>query len=250
MSNLKIQTDARGCQTLWLDRPAKRNALDEALLSDLRDAAIEARSTPDLRLVVLRSTSPMFCAGADLNDWADITSAKAQQLSLLGARAFQELADLPVPVVVVVEGAALGGGFELALAGDIRIATTGARFGFPEARLANTPAWGGVPRLERLAGAGTVLDLLLTGDPIGAEAAQRLGIVQRLCAPKDLDAQLQSLIESLLACDPATQGYIKAMFGNPGTLIAAQEAAMAGFTATRVEASLRKQAFLDSRHKA
>lgn len=250
MSHLKIETDARGCRTLWLDRPAKRNALDEALLSDLRDAVIEARTTPDLRLVVLRSTSPMFCAGADLNDWADITPARARHLSLLGARAFQELADLPVPVVVVVEGGALGGGFELALAGDIRIATTGARFGFPEARLANTPAWGGVPRLARLVGAGAALDLLLTGDPIGAEGAQRLGIVQRLCAPDDLDAQLQALIESLLACDTATQGYIKAMFGNPGSLIAAQEAALAGFTATRMEASARKQAFLDSRRKA
>ncbi|MGJ7038563.1 enoyl-CoA hydratase [Shinella sp. BE166] len=250
MSNLKIETDPRGCRTLWLDRPAKRNALDEALLSDLLDAAIDTRMTPDLRLVVLRSTSPLFCAGADLNDWADITPAKAQRLSLLGAKAFQELADLPVPVVVVVEGAALGGGFELALAGDIRIATTQARFGFPEARLGNTPAWGGVPRLTKLCGVGTILDVLLTGDPINAERAERLGIVQRLCAPDDLDRTLMGLIDSLLSCDTTTQGYIKAMFGNPSVLIAAKEAALAGFTATREEASARKQAFLDSRRKA
>ncbi|MDX3974949.1 enoyl-CoA hydratase/isomerase family protein [Shinella sp.] len=250
MSHLKIETDERGCRTLWLDRPAKRNALDEALLSDLLNAAVAARTTPGLRLVVLRSTSSMFCAGADLNDWADVTPFNAQRLSLLGARAFRELADLPVPLVVVVEGAALGGGFELALAGDIRIATTQARFGFPEARLGNTPAWGGVPRLAKLAGTGTMFDVLLTGDPIDGERAERLGIVQRLCAPEDLETRLNALIDSLLACDTTTQGFIKAMFGNPDALIAAQEAALAGFTATREEASARKQAFLASRRKS
>lgn len=250
MSHLKTETDERGCRTLWLDRPAKRNALDEALLSDLLDAAVAARKTPDLRLVVLRSTSGIFCAGADLNDWADVTPFDAQRLSLLGAEAFQELADLPIPVVVAVEGAALGGGFELALAGDIRIATTQARFGFPEARLGNTPAWGGVPRLAKLAGVGTMFDVLLTGEPITAERAERLGIVQRLCAPEEFDGKLNSLIDSLLACDTATQGFIKAMFGNPDTLVAAQEAALAGFTATRDEASARKRAFLASRRKS
>jgi len=250
MSNLKIETDERGCRTLWLDRPEKRNALDEALLSDLLDAAIDTRRTPGIRAIIVRSTSATFSAGADLNDWANVTPAEAQRLSLLGAKAFQELADLPLPIVIVVEGAALGGGFELALTGDIRIATGAARFGFPEARLGNTPAWGGVPRLAKLAGAGTARDILLTGDPIAADQAYRVGIVQRLCDAANLDERLASLIESLLACDAATLGFIKAMFGNADTLIAAQEAALAGFTATRSEASSRKQAFLAGRRKA
>lgn len=250
MSHLKIETDDRGCRTLWLDRPEKRNALDETLLADLLGAAISARTTPGLRVIVLRSTSGIFCAGADLNDWADVTPANAQRLSLLGAKAFQELADLPLPVVMVLEGAALGGGFELALVGDIRIATTQARLGFPEARLGNTPAWGGVPRLAKLVGAGSMRDILLTGDPISAEQAERLGIVQRLCEPEELNGRLNALIDSLLACDTATQGFIKAMFGNSDMLAAAQEAALAGFTATREEASARKNAFLASRRKA
>lgn len=107
-----------------------------------------------------------------------------------------------------------------------------ARLGF-EARLGNTPAWGGVPRLAKLVGAGSMRDILLTGDPISAEQAERLGIVQRLCEPEELDDWLNALIDSLLACDTATQGLIKAMFGNPDMLAAAQEAALAGFTATR-----------------
>jgi enoyl-CoA hydratase/carnithine racemase len=247
MPHLKTETDGRGCRTLWLDRPAKRNALDEALLRELLEAAAAARTAPDLRVLVLRSTSGIFSAGADLNDWADITPAEAQRLSLLGSMAFRDLADLSIPVVAVLEGAALGGGFELALTADIRIATSAARLGFPEARLANTPAWGGVPRLARLAGTGATLDMLLTGDPIGAGEAHRLGIVQRLCEAQDLDERLAELLESLLACDTATQAFIKTMFGQPGALIAAQEAALAGFTATREEASTRKRAFLESR---
>ena len=137
----------------------------------------------------------------------------------------------------------------LALAGDIRIATTNARLGFPEARLGNTPAWGGVPRLTRLVGVGSALDILLTGDPISAGQAERIGIVQRLCDPQDLETALAALIDSLLACDTATQAFIKASFGDRNALIAAQEAAIAGFTATQAAASERKQAFLASRRR-
>jgi enoyl-CoA hydratase/carnithine racemase len=123
MSDLKIETDVRGCRTLWLERPRKRNALDEALLTDLLNAARSIADDASVRAVLLRSTSPIFCAGADLHDWADVTPKEAQRLSSLGSRAFQALSDAPVPVVAVLEGAALGGGLELALACDIRIAT-------------------------------------------------------------------------------------------------------------------------------
>lgn len=250
MSYLNIETDGRGCTTFWLNRPSKRNALDESLLSDLLSAAVNVRQSSESRVVVVRSTSAIFCAGADLNDWSDVTPYDAQRLSMLGSKAFQELADLPVPVIMVLEGAALGGGLELALAGDLRIATTNAKLGFPEARLGNTPAWGGVPRLAKLAGNGTVLDLLLTGDAMSAEAAVRVGIVQRLCAPADLERDLEALIDSVLACDSVTHGYIKTMFGEPRALTCAQEAALAGFTATREDSKARKRAFLESRRRS
>jgi enoyl-CoA hydratase/carnithine racemase len=246
MPRLRVKTE-RGRRTLWLDRPDKRNALDEAFLSELLVAAEASSREEAVRVVLLRSTSPMFCAGADLNEWADVSPREAQRLSALGSRAFQALADLPVPVVAALEGPALGGGLELALACDIRIGTTACRVGFPEPRLGNSPAWGGMARLVETVGIAMARDMLLTGDVVSAVDAHRVGIVQRLCAPEDLSARLDDLIDSIVACDGGTLAYIKALLGAPSQVIAAQEAAVAGFTATRVESRERKELFLASR---
>jgi enoyl-CoA hydratase/carnithine racemase len=247
MSRLRVETDERGCRTLWLDRPEKRNALDEAFLSELLEVAEVSSRVEAVRVVLLRSTSPMFCAGADLNDWADITPKDARRLSALGSRAFQALADLSVPVVAAMEGAALGGGLELALACDIRIGATTCRVGFPEPRLGNSPAWGGMARLVEAVGLPLARDMLLTGDVIPAVEAHRIGIIQRLCAPEDFTSRLGDLIGSIVACDGETLGYIKALLGAPAQVIAAQEAAVAGFTATSSESRARKERFLASR---
>ena len=247
MPRLRVETDERGCRTLWLDRPEKRNALDEAFLSELLAAAEATSREEAVRVVLLRSTSEMFCAGADLNEWSNISPRNAQRLSALGGRAFQALADLPVPVVAVLQGAALGGGLELALACDIRIGATTCRVGFPEPRLGNSPAWGGMRRLVEAVGVPSARDILLTGDAIPAVDAHRMGIIQRICAPEDLLARMGDLIESILASDTGTLGYIKALLGAPAQVIAAQEAAVAGFTATRTESRERKEQFLASR---
>jgi enoyl-CoA hydratase/carnithine racemase len=247
MSRLRVETDERGCRTLWLDRAEKRNALDEAFLSELLEAAEACSRDEAIRVVILRSTSPIFSAGADLNEWADVSPRNAQRLSALGSRAFQAIADLPVPVVCVLEGPALGGGLELALACDIRIGAGACRLGFPEPRLGNSPAWGGMPRLLEVVGAAATRDMLLTGDVIEAREAHRIGLVQRLCAPGELPARLDELIASILACDCGTLSYIKAMLGGPAGVIAAREAATAGFTAMGTESRERKEQFLASR---
>lgn len=247
MTSLIVATDTRGCRTFWLDRPAKRNALDEGLLKALLDAAEATERDETVRVVLVRSTSPMFCAGADLNEWADIGPREARRLSALGSRAFQTLAGLSVPVVAVMEGPALGGGLELALACDIRIGTAACRLGFPEPRLGNSPAWGGMARLVNVAGMAAARDMLLTGDIISAPEAHRLGILQRYCPAVDLPAELTALVESVLACESGTLGFIKAILGAPAQAIAAQEAAMAGYTATSTESGERKRRFLASR---
>jgi enoyl-CoA hydratase/carnithine racemase len=247
MSRLRVESDPRGCRTLWLDRPEKRNALDEPFLSELLEAAEAASRDETVRVVLVRSSSAMFCAGADLNEWADMSPRNAQRLSALGSRAFQALADLPVPVVAAVEGPALGGGLELLLACDIRIGSTSCRVGFPEPRLGNSPAWGGMARLVEAVGVAQARDMLLTGDALAANEAHRIGILQRVCAPEDFSARLEDLIASIVACDGGTLSYIKALLGAPAQVIAAQEAAVAGFTATRMESHERKKQFLASR---
>lgn len=249
MARLAADTDAAGCRTLWLNRPEKRNALDEGLLGDIAEAAHAAGQDPAISLVVLRAHGPTFCAGADLNDWADVTPDEAQRLSALGSAAFRALAELPVPVVAAIDGAALGGGLELVLACDIRLGTTACRLGFPEPRLGNSPAWGGMARLVEAVGIAAARDLLLTGDVIAGPEAFRIGLLQRLCPPEGLEESLAALRTSILACDPGTLRYIKALLGAPAGSIAAIEAAVAGFTATRPESRRRKQQFLDSRRR-
>jgi enoyl-CoA hydratase/carnithine racemase len=247
MNGLRIESDTLGCKTLWLNRPEKRNALNEGLLRLLLAAAQDLSRDESAKVVVLRSSSAMFCAGADLNDWTDVSPREAQRLSALGSQAFQALADIPVPVVAVLEGAALGGGLELALACDIRIGTDACRVGFPEPRLGNSPAWGGMARLVNLAGVGTARDMLLTGDVISASDAFKVGILQRLCSVEELPRKLKDLLTSVLACDVGTLSYIKSLLGSPSQIVAAQEAAIAGFTATRPESRERKEMFLASR---
>lgn len=247
MARVKVSTDARGCRTVLLDRADKRNALDEPFLTELLDVAASAARDETVRVVLLRSTSAIFSAGADLNEWANVDPGTAQRLSALGSRAFQALVELPVPVVAALEGAALGGGLELALACDIRIGSDACRVGFPEPQLGNSPAWGGMTRLIAAVGPALARDLLLTGDTIGAGDAHRIGILQRLCDCSEFPSKLEQLIDSIVSCDPGTLTYIKMLLGAPSQTIAAQEAAIAGFTATRAESRDRKEKFLASR---
>jgi enoyl-CoA hydratase/carnithine racemase len=250
MARVRVSTDLRGCRTVLLDRVEKRNALDEPFLTELLDVPASAAHDETVRLVLLRSTSAIFCAGADRNEWSNVDPRNPQRLSALGSRAFQALADLRVPVVAALESAALGGGLELALACDIRIGSHECRVGFPEPRLGNSPAWGGMARLIAAVGPAFARDMLLTGDTVGAADAHRIGILQRLYDSSDFPSKLEQLIDSIVFCDPGTLSYIKMLLGAPSQTIAAQEAAIAGFTATRAESRDRKEKFLASRrHK-
>jgi enoyl-CoA hydratase/carnithine racemase len=244
MTRVRVSTDVRGCRTVLLDRAEKRNALDEPFLTELLDVAASAAHDETVRLILLRSTSAMFCAGADLNEWANVNPKEAHRLSALGSRAFQALADLPVPVVAALEGAALGGGLELALACDIRIGSHDCRVGFPEPRLGNSPAWGGMARLVAAVGPAFARDMLLTGDTISAADALRVGVLQRLYDRSEFPSKLEQLTDSIVSCDPGTLTYIKMLLGAPSQMVAAQEAAIAGFTATRAESRDRKAKFL------
>ncbi len=229
--------------TLLLDRPKKRNALDVAMLESLREQVRQVRDSR-ARVVVLRGAGGVFSAGADLADWVAPTPAQAAERSRLGREVFTELSALPQPSVAVVTGVAAGGGLELALACDLRVADPHARLGFPEARLGNLPAWGGLARLIGAVGVGVARHLLLTGDLFSGERAGQLLVVDRVAA--DVEGALSALVHSLLAGDPwalSTGKQVLAGFDVDLGLEPLVAAHVAGLESSRQ----RKQAFLEER---
>src|SRR5687768_17476843 len=175
------QTDSIAVFTL--NRPDQRNALNEELLHLLRDAIAEARDDSTVRaLVVTGAGDRAFCAGADIRQMQSMTVEQGREWSLLGHHVFDKLQDLPKPVLASINGVAVGGGLELALACDFRFAVEGAQLGQPEIKLGMLPGWGGTQRLPRLIGSGVARNLVLTGRLVSGVAAQRLGLVDAVAA--------------------------------------------------------------------
>jgi 3-hydroxyacyl-CoA dehydrogenase / enoyl-CoA hydratase / 3-hydroxybutyryl-CoA epimerase len=186
--NLWVNQLADGVAALVLDvkgRPV--NVLGRQVLDDLEAALDRIAAEPSFRLLVLRSgKAGSFIAGADLQDFRSIqTAAEASTLSERGQRLFNKLAALRVPTVAVIAGPCLGGGLELALACDYRVVVDGPRtqLGLPEVELGLLPAWGGTQRLPRVVGMGRALELILTGRPVDAEEAHRIGLVNEVVEP-------------------------------------------------------------------
>ena len=159
-----------------LDRPDRRNALTPDGL-DALEVAIEACETP---VICLRGAGPAFCAGADLDVVADLDRAAAAAFAERGQRVASAIEDSPAVVVAAIDGAARGGGVELALAGDLRIATPAATFAETGVRLGLFGAWGGTVRLPRVVGEGDAMDLALSGRTVDAAEALRMGLVSRV----------------------------------------------------------------------
>lgn len=173
----KLEGQDAGIARLGLDRPASKNALGRQLLGEFRSALDALRNDRSARVVILHSlVEGVFCAGADLKERAGMTQAEVDSFVKGLRAAFTELEDLPMPTIAVLEGAALGGGLELALACDLRIAGAEAKLGLPETGLAIIPGAGGTQRLPRLIGRSKAKELVFTGRRIGGEDAARLGL--------------------------------------------------------------------------
>ncbi len=230
-----------------LDRPAKRNALDEAMLTGLLRAAERIREQASVRVVVLRSSSSTFCAGADIQEWAECGAERATELTLLGHRAFAAIAELPQPSIAALSGPVMGGGLELALACDIRVTTRDARLAFPEARLGNLPSWGGLPRLVETIGLSRARYMLLTGREVSGSDALDWGLcVLGADDGDDLAKVTQDLAATVADCDATALALVKAALPadapNP-----ALEAALAVYTGMLPGSTERKRAFFQRR---
>lgn len=195
----RVATEERGpLLFVRLERPAKRNALTRAMLERLDEifAGVEARR--DLRAVIVSGAGPDFCAGTDINELEGMSEASARRKAERGQEVCDRIELCGTPVIAAVRGAAAGGGCELALACHLRVASTDARFGLPEARLGVIPAYGGTQQLARAIGVGRALSAMLAGEEIDAEGAHRLGLVNRVAEPDRLDEEAEALAQSVI----------------------------------------------------
>lgn len=179
-----------GIAVLTLNRPASLNALNRALLGELDAAIARLEQEEGIRAAVLIGSGPKaFAAGADITELAELNPREAAAVAQEGQRILRRLEQLPKPVIAAVNGFALGGGCELAMACHMRLAAPHARFGQPEVNLGLIPGYGGTQRLARLVGRGRAIELCLTGTMVGAEEALRLGLANRVVSAFAKDAQ-------------------------------------------------------------
>ena len=208
-----LSRDADGVRVLTIDRPDKRNALNRQTLEALDAAFAAAGEDPAVRTVVLTgSGGKAFVAGADIAEMNALTAIEGREFSLLGQRLMRRIERLPKPVIAMVNGYALGGGLELAMACHLRVAADSARLGQPEVNLGLIPGFGGTQRLLRLAGRAATLELCLLGAPIDAARALQLGLVNRVVPAADLESETMKLAAQLASAAPlALRGVLDAV---------------------------------------
>jgi len=206
--------DDRGpVRRITLNRPEKLNALNRATLSELTDAFTAAGADEGVRVVVLTGAGPKaFVAGADISEMSALTPVQARDFSRLGQRLMVTIERLGKPVIAMVNGFALGGGMELAMACHLRVAADTAKFGQPEVNLGLLPGFGGTQRLLRLAGRGAALELCLLGQPIDAARALALNIATRVVPAEHLQAETDKIADQLaIAAPQALRGVLDAV---------------------------------------
>ena len=205
--------DHGSIRRITVDRPDKLNALNAATLDALLAAFEQAAEDPAVRVVVLTGAGPKaFVAGADIAEMAALRAVEGRDFSLRGQRLMRRIETLPKPVIAMVNGFALGGGLELAMACHLRIAADSAKMGQPEINLGLIPGFGGTQRLLRLAGRAATLELCLLGAPVDAARALQLGIVNRVVAADDLEAETMKVAGQLARSAPlALRGTLDAV---------------------------------------
>jgi enoyl-CoA hydratase len=243
---------ADGVATVTVNRPAKLNALDERTIGELTDCVTELAAMAGARVVVLTGAGPKaFVAGADIGELASLTAAGAHEASRRGQALMDRIENLGKPVIAAVNGFALGGGCELALACSFRWAADTARLGLPESGLGLIPGYGGTQRLARLVGRGRALEMILRGNMVNAADALAMGLVNRVVPADELSAEVAKVAREIAARSTLTlRCALQAVDGGLATDLAAGlalEAGLFGVAASSEDGHEGCHAFLEKR---
>lgn len=199
---------------ITINRPESLNALNTSFFNEMDEVLQKEASQPEVRVVILTGSGKAFVAGADIAEMVNKTPEQASDFSRRGQKTFQSIVNHPIPVIAAINGFALGGGLELAMACDFRIAATTAKFGQPEVSLGLIPGYAATQRLSRLIGMGTALFMLTTGEMVTAEDALRTGLVQKIVEPDQLMTEAMRLANVIASKGPKAVKAVKAVTRN------------------------------------
>jgi enoyl-CoA hydratase len=241
-----------GVAIVTLNRPDKLNALNDAVMDELDAAFAELASDAEVRGVVLTGAGEKaFAAGADIGELSRQSPVGGREKSIRGQRVLDRVENLGKPVVAAVNGFALGGGCELALACHVRVASENARLGTPEVKLGLMCGYAGTQRLARLVGKGRALELLLTGEPVDAAEAHRIGLVNKVVPREKLPAEAEALVRRMIANAPVSLRYsieaVNAGLEMPFDQAQDLEATLFGLLCTTEDMKEGTRAFLEKR---
>jgi enoyl-CoA hydratase len=249
--NLLVDRDG-AVAVLTVNRPKVLNALNAQTLDELRRAALELQRDESVRAIVLTGAGDKsFVAGADINELARQTPTSGREHALAGQHVFDLIENLGKPVIAAINGYALGGGCELAMACTIRLAADSAKLGQPEINLGLLPGYAGTQRLSRLVGKGRAMEMILGGAPISAAEAERIGLVNRVVPAAELLSEARALAGRLAASAPIALRYIMTAINKgldmPFSAACAYEATLFGLVASTDDMREGTAAFLQKR---
>ncbi|HVQ57736.1 MAG TPA: enoyl-CoA hydratase-related protein [Solirubrobacterales bacterium] len=244
-------TVERHVALLTLANPERRNVLDEPMATALRETAERAAGLEDVRCVIVTGSGTTFAAGADLREVEAASTAENLAYNAQLRAAVDAVAALPVPSIAAVNGHAIGGGLELALACTLRVAAAEAKLGMPEARLGIIPATGGLARLPRLVGSARAAKLLLTGDLVGAEEARAIGLVDDVAPAAEVLPEALKLAARIATAAPlSTRAIVETLRADAGLPVAEANLRTEERLATLLDSADRREgarAFLERR---
>ncbi len=235
-----------------LDRPKVLNALNLQSMTELEQVFLDIRENEAIRAVLVTGAGEKaFVAGADIRELASLSALEGERVATRGQRVFSLIENCGKPVIACINGFALGGGCELALACTLRIASTGARLGQPEVKIGILPGYGGTQRLPRLIGKGAALKMMLTGEPVSADEALRLGLVDEVVAPEQLLTRAEQIAQTIAGMAPlAVRDCIRAVNAGYDLPLASGlelEASLFGLACSTSDKEEGTKAFLEKR---